>query len=227
MHLDIGCVPDFLPPAEKLRKILNPLPVMVLFKLIAVSPQIEQLRVRMPERRKKALRKLRQARIVVMAGCRQAQPVARYIKASGGMHSARVRDPAVPENADNRVIKGAVRIGHPAHDPAELLFQIFPVLDNLLRAFYGGKLLQPRMGQTVNRNPAVRIELRHLTLCHPAVDLSGRINRSLRRVLAAVQVERTFQPVFLHNFNQPGILLHPVVVAERQRPLYAARKSHK
>ena len=75
VYIDIRCVPDIVSAARILTEALDNLPIVVIVKFIAVSPQIEHLRIAVSVRNlNKALDKLHKPWVIVMAGGVKLQP---------------------------------------------------------------------------------------------------------------------------------------------------------
>ena len=126
VNFHIGGVPDILPATHKFGKFLNHMPVVVIVKLIAVSPNIEQ-HGRTPQiyrGSEEFLRQLHKLRVFVVAGGIQLQPVLGEMETVRRADSTGIGHATHIQNVDDCIIVNTVGIGHTPHNRAEIGFQL-------------------------------------------------------------------------------------------------------
>lgn len=148
-NLDICRVPNILLAAHFLAEGADDLPVVMLLKLVAMSPQVEQLQPEWQFPRKEAVAQLVQLRVIVMASWVEAQPFVGNLKVVGADDSAGISNAAGAQGVDGFVAVCAVRVRKAADDFAKQLFQIIAVSKNLIGNARRGNRGQRRMGQRV------------------------------------------------------------------------------
>ena len=218
IYLDVRGVPHVLAAAHFFSKVLDALPVVLSVQLIGVSPDIKQRRTTERGSGKKAVRKLKQTRVVVMTGRGEGQPVLRHVERMGAVAGATVDDAAGAERFQRVVVVGTESVGAAAHQGAEQHFQFASVARNLFQHLGFRQIGKPRVPVTMqgDLHAAVTVKSEAVRLRHSAMDGTRRVDGPLGCKATGVDIECTFKPVVLHDADQAAVGLHAVIITHGQ-----------
>ena len=100
----VGGVPDLLLSAShEVNKLFDHVPVVIVVKLVGVSPEIEEAGGESEVSLHEFLCQLHQSRTVVMAGGGKAEPVLGKVEILGAYRSSRIEDPTGAEGFQQKL----------------------------------------------------------------------------------------------------------------------------
>ena len=169
IDLDVGGVPDVLFAADVLGEALDDVPVVVVVKLVAVTPDVEKPILRRVARfgGDKLLGKRHQLGVVVMTSGVEGKPILRKSEAERAVYRAGIGDATGIEHLDGLVVKVAVGVRHTARQRAVVFLDALSVRKHLFdhfRGFHFGKkpMLDTVDGDLVPRTAVERERFRAL-----------------------------------------------------------------
>ena len=229
IDLDIGGVPDILLAAHLLGKVFYDLPVIILNKFIAVSPEVEEDRAVRNLAGKEVIAELLEASVFMMTGGVETEPICRKGEAICSFGRSGVGDAAALEGVDYVVVIGAVGVSHSANCAAEHFLKVMTVCDDLVCGQGQVDLIEEGVGQSVDCHlvRSAGIGLDRFAFSQSAVIFLGGIYCAFFGEKSGIYIKCTADTLLIEDIHKTNIGVDTVVIAKGEGFCKSAGITHK